>query len=248
MDNTVYSGVDAEWILLNIGNTTTQIAARLPDGRIEIINESATETLDLTPWWNCKLAAASVVPFWTKQLADGGAFLVNSAHSGGLDLSCMDSSTLGADRLANSICADREFPGKAVVVCDFGTAIDIEVLDGGHRMLGGAIMPGRKLLRQSLNRGTAQLPELPLSNTVPEKIGYNTVSALALGIDAGVIGSVREVLKRIQHALGTPAVYVGIGGDAEYFLPHFAKMKYGGKDFTLRGVALSLEYELKNAR
>lgn len=230
-------------ILLNIGNTHTQIAS-WQAGVMGEIKSCPTAELDLSQFAKEQIVAASVVPSWTERVRQAGGFLVSPQHAGGVDLSRIDSTTIGADRLANSIMAKNRFPNQNVVVIDFGTAINIEVITAYGALLGGAILVGRKLLRAALHTGTAQLPEIPLTSTPPTKIGNNTLNALSLGIDGGVIGSVREVLQIIQNSLNEPAIYVGIGGDAEYFLDSLPNIQYGGADFTLRGVALSWEFEV----
>ena len=86
-------------------------------------------------------------------------------------------------------------------------------------------------MRRSLAAGTAQLPELPLLDTVPDRPGTDTRSSIGFGVDRGVIGMVRGWLETIP---GTE-VYA-VGGDAPFFLKAMPELLDGGDDFTLRGL------------
>ncbi len=233
-------------ILLNIGNTHTSVGVRDEAGKIGV-EYFKTEDLAIQKFANNQLAVASVVPYWSDKLRQEGAFLISKDHAGGVDLSQIDSTTIGADRIANAIAAIHDYPKQNVIVVDFGTAINIEVVTHEGQLLGGAIMAGRKVTRQALHLHTAQLPDSGLSQKFEQRIGRNTIDALNLGVDSSVIGGVKEILSIIEDELKSPAIVVGIGGDVEFFKPHFKQMISGGVDFTLRGVALSWEYENSDA-
>ena len=142
--------------------------------------------------------------------------------------------------MANAIAA-AEFYKLPAAVIDCGTAVTLEVIDEKYRFVGGAIAPGRKLLRQALASGTAQLPEIPLGIDIPEKIGRNTVDAIRFGVDAGIIGVVREwlsVLLKIYPAL----TVILTGGDGKYFAPSFPEAFLSDEFFTLHGIRLAGGY------
>ena len=64
------------------------------------------------------------------------------------------------------------------VSIDFGTAITFEVLEEDGNFTGGAILPGRQLMRHALHDHTALLPLVPLTESLdalPQKAGKNTV-------------------------------------------------------------------------
>lgn len=225
-------------ILLNIGNTRCQFADYSPDG--EISNVRSIATGELAPDELACGAAACVVPEISGKLRRLGWFVVDSTHCAGLDLSAVDPSTVGADRLANAVML-RECCKLPAVSVDFGTAVTFEVVDASGRFLGGAIMPGRMMMMEALHRGTAQLPLLSRDAACRTELGDNTGSAIRLGVDSGIIGGVREILRIIGKRLGTVPTLIGAGGDAPCFLPHFPEMTDGGNDFTLRGVAICMK-------
>jgi type III pantothenate kinase len=114
------------------------------------------------------------------------------------------------------------------------------------RVLGGAIMPGRMMLRKSLAAYTAQLPLLPMRNNCPSPIGSNTLDALAAGVDRGIIGSVREILLSTQELLGNACRFIAAGGDAPYFLANIPELQPGPELLTIRGVAMAADFYSTN--
>jgi type III pantothenate kinase len=157
----------------DIGNTFTRIAI-WDGGEFTVLRRLPTVELTAAAD-NIPRAAACVCPAVREKLSGSGIKFISAVdqHSK-VDFSLMDCSTLGADRVANAIAA-AEFYRLPAAVIDCGTAITLEVIDKEYRFVGGAIAPGRKLLRQALANGTAQLPEIPLKNDIPEFIGRNTV-------------------------------------------------------------------------
>ena len=233
-------------LLLNIGNTHTQWGYCDSCGNKVVLagfvdTQSWMQDISLLPSDEkfSSVWAACVVPQARNSLTAAGFYrelhFVDAANAAaaGLDFSMMDASTLGADRIANA-AALLKYPLPAACF-DCGTAITMEIVDEQHRFAGGAIMPGRKLMRKSLFSGTAALPELPLSSVIPEKIGVNTMQAMALGIDRGAIGMVREMAD-VAKSCGVQTM-VAAGGDAEFFRQGINELIDGGKEFTLRGIA-----------
>ena len=153
-----------------------------------------------------------------------------------LDFSAVDASTMGMDRIANAFAA-HHIAQSAVVVIDCGTCINTMAVTADGRVLGGAIMPGRMMLRKSLAAYTAQLPLLPMRSECPSPVGANTLDALAAGVDRGIIGSVRELLRSTQELLGSDCRFIAAGGDAPYFLSNIPELQPGPELLTIRGVA-----------
>ena len=217
-------------LLLNIGNTHTQIARSDGScvGAIQVI-----PTGEVTPALIAgeSAAIASVVPEVSARLRAPGVFFLerSMAAACGVDLSCVDASTLGMDRLANAIeLGNRELPAAAL---DAGTALTLEYVDAKRVFRGGAIAPGRRMMRRSLAEGTAQLPEIALAETAPEAPGRDTASAIRFGVDRGIVGMAEAWLA----ALPGVTVYA-VGGDAPFFLRALPALVPGGDDFTLRGL------------
>jgi len=234
-----------KFLLLNIGNTHTQWV--FVDSSVwdpQDVSELATadwqadlRRLPEVPE-GCQVWASSVVPYAKNLLASSGKY--SSLHwidavagaAAGLDFSLVDTSTLGADRIANAAALlQGELPAGNF---DCGTAVTLEVVLENGVFAGGAILPGRKLMRSALNHGTAALPELPLDYPLPAKFGCNTLQALSLGIDGGIVGMVRELITRARkQGINN---FVASGGDAAYFCRALPELAAAGNEFTLYGI------------
>ena len=224
-------------ILLDIGNTHTRIAESR-GAAVTILRTVPTAELaaDMIP--AVEIAAASVAPWAAERLKTLRIDYVNAANCRyPIDFSLVDAVTLGADRVANAVAAAEYYPLPALVV-DCGSAITFELVDARRRFLGGAILPGRALMRKALNTGTAQLPEVPLAGAVPEHPGRNTAEAIRLGVDGGALGMVREVCRRLSSGLELGSVVL-TGGDAGFFAPHFPDWSVAAPEFTLQGIRLA---------
>jgi type III pantothenate kinase len=226
--------------LLNIGNTHTQLA-ETSHGKIKtIVNIPSSElNSDMLPL-GMPIAAACVVPDIRSKLEHHDFFWVEPGIKTDIDLSCVDSCALGADRLANLIELGEKHDLPALCI-DFGTAITYELLDKNKIFIGGAIAPGRNLMRNSLNDYTAQLPLIGLEVPLSDGPGTATGDQMLLGIDRGAIGAVKELIKVMRKAVDGKLTIVGTGGDFDFFKDYFPEIIDGGEDFTLNGVLKAWE-------
>jgi type III pantothenate kinase len=118
---------------------------------------------------------------------------------------------LGVDRWLALLAALHYHRGGMVV--DVGTAVTLDVVAGHGQHIGGIILPGFGLLRQSLVSGTAALG---LSDGQYHcSLATNTAEAIDSGCMNAVIGMIHHVMD--QH----PAVerIILTGGDAVHLLP-----------------------------
>ena len=225
-------------VFLNIGNTHVQIQYGAAG---EIVTVPTKEfSVDSLPA-DIPCAAACVVPAFVPALKKRNALIINAESAGKfIDFSPVDHTTLGSDRIAN-VCAMLSLNVNLPAVCiDPGTAITFEVLDQAHRFLGGAILPGRKLLRQSLHTGTAQLPEIPLADELPPFPATCTADAIRWGTDGLVVEGVKGMLTRLNEKFGSLTCLV-TGGDALFLKKHLPELELAPLDFTLRGVRFVFE-------
>lgn len=123
---------------------------------------------------------------------------------------------IGADRLADAAGGLKRY-GSPLIVVDFGTALNFEVIDGRPTYLGGALTPGLPLMTRYLHEKTALLPEVELGGDVPA-IGKNTEAAILLGAQVGYRGIVRELVNHLQKPFDGKARVVATGGYAEWVL------------------------------
>lgn len=114
----------------------------------------------------------------------------------------------GADRWFN-VLGSRRFSQNACVVVSCGTAVTIDVLTFNNHYLGGSIMPGFHLMRESLMQKTAQLQR-------PEGKHHffptTTANAITTGMIDAVCGALILMHERLKQRCAPHAVDVMITG------------------------------------
>lgn len=144
---------------------------------------------------------------------------------------------IGPDRLANAAAAARLL-GTPSVVCDFGTALTFDVIDGERGYIGGVICPGLPLMFDYLAERTALLPHVqPVKTT--EVVGRNTEQAMQIGARLGYRGMVREVLNSLKGELGVdPVPLCCTGGYAGWIFEGWDIPADVDPDLTLKGLGI----------
>ena len=142
----------------------------------------------------------------------------------------------GPDRLANAAGAfDRH--GGHVVVVDFGTATNFDVVAEDGAYVGGVIAPGVNLSLEALHAGAAALPHVDISQ--PEKvIGTNTVECIQSGVFWGYTGLIEGITRRIRDEYGAPMKVIGTGGLAPLFAQGDALFYTVEDDLTMHGLTV----------
>jgi type III pantothenate kinase len=143
---------------------------------------------------------------------------------------------VGADRIANSLAAFT-FYGGPVIVVDFGTSTNFDVISGRGEFLGGALAPGVEISLDALAQRAAQLRKVEL--VAPRSvIAKNTVEALQSGSLYGFAGQIDGIVGRIIAELGEVTAVVATGGLAPYVIPESATVTDYRPDLTLQGLRL----------
>lgn len=187
---------------------------------------------------------ASVVPAltaaWKRALARmlGSEPVVCSAGSAGeLFATTYDNpSEIGADRVADAVAA-RALYGSPVVVVDFGTATNLEVVDAQGRFVGGIIAPGLETSAAALFSHATKLPVIDLVDP-GTAIGKNTVHAMQSGIVYGEADRVDGFVRRVFAELGYEAPVVATGGLATTVAPLCETVTHVNPELTLEGLRL----------
>jgi type III pantothenate kinase len=121
-------------------------------------------------------------------------------------------SALGTDRLVNALGAVEKY-GAPAIVCSFGTATTIDVIDAKRVFLGGIIAPGIKTSARALKLNTSQLPDISIE--IPDRlIGNTTESAIRSGIVFGHAAMIEGLIKRMTGEIGGDPVVIATGGFA----------------------------------
>lgn len=120
---------------------------------------------------------------------------------------------VGADRVANATAA-AELYGAPSIVVDFGTATNIDVIDGRGAYIGGAIAPGIRISMDALTARAAKLASVPME-APGHAIGRNTVECVQVGAVVGAAAMAEGLVARIRAELGdagTGARVIATGG------------------------------------
>jgi type III pantothenate kinase len=139
-------------------------------------------------------------------------FAQSTASCVGVTNGYSEPARLGVDRWL-AILAAYNVARAACVIVNCGTTITVDQVAGGGRHLGGFIVPGISLMRDSLaHRSSA------LAQAVPGEIllepGLNTASAINNGVVTMITGFLQHVKNR-QAVSGANSVWFISGGDGE---------------------------------
>ena len=187
---------------------------------------------------------ASVVPSlteaWKRALAHllGAEPVVCSASTAG-DLFATtyeNPREIGADRIADAVAA-RALYGAPVIVADFGTATNVEVIDAQGFFVGGIIAPGLETSAAALFAHATKLPAIELADPGCA-IGRNTVHAMQSGIVYGEADRIDGFVRRIFAELGYEAPVVATGGLATTMAPLCSTVTHTNSELTLEGLRM----------
>ncbi|WP_321970712.1 type III pantothenate kinase [Paratractidigestivibacter sp.] len=185
---------------------------------------------------------ASVVPplqraWWVclRELLGHEPLRIDASTDYGMPIDMPDPSTVGADRIANAIAAVETY-GAPVIVVDFGTATNIDVVDQRGAYRGGAISPGLMLSANALFSKAAKLASIPV--VAPEHaLGNSTETAMQSGLVIGAAAQAEGLVARMKAELGAPdATVVGTGGLARTVSQATDLFDTVDPDLTLRGI------------
>jgi type III pantothenate kinase len=143
---------------------------------------------------------------------------------------------LGADRVADAVAAKAIF-GAPVIVVDFGTATNMEVIDKDGTFIGGVIAPGVESSMRSLFSKAALLSSVEIEDP-GVSIGCNTGEAIQVGVVVGEAARVDGLIDRIHEQLGYTTKVVATGGLASRIAPLSRTITEVDVELTLQGLRL----------
>ncbi len=152
---------------------------------------------------------------------------------------------VGADRLVNTVAAHDRYKTPLVVV-DFGTATNFDVVDKDGNYCGGVIAPGINLSLTALHMAAAKLPSVRIRR-VERVIGKDTVACMQSGLFWGYIGLVEGLVSRIKQEFGAPMAVIATGGLAPLFDGATGVIEHVDPNLTLWGLRLVYERNQKKS-
>ena len=180
-------------------------------------------------WKSALLAITGDEPVECNAYVAGGLFNTTYANPG----------EIGADRIADAVAA-RVLYGAPVVVVDFGTATNIEVIDDNGCFVGGVIAPGLETSASALFSHATKLAATELVDP-HTAIGRTTTEAIQAGIVYGEAARVDGIVNRIFDQLGYRAPVVATGGLASRVAPLSQTITQTNSELTLIGLRLVYE-------
>ena len=157
--------------------------------------------------------------------------------STGVPIRYDDPREVGPDRIANAVGA-RERHGTPVIVVDFGTSTNFDIVSASGEYLGGVLAPGIEVSMDALFSRAARLLKVPFE-APPHVIGKTTTQGLQSGLVYGFAGQVDGIVDRIRDELDAPAaVVVATGGLASLIAPHTRTIGSIDPELTLQGLRL----------
>jgi type III pantothenate kinase len=193
-------------------------------------------------------AIGSVVPGFTSvlyealtQMTKCRVRVIDANSKLPITLDVEEPSSVGADRLLNTLAASRLFRRDCIVV-DLGTATTFDCITGDGVFIGGVIAPGLHSSAQTLFRRTAKLSATEL---VPPKsvIGRRTDEAIRSGVMLGTAEQIEGLVRRIKGEWPRPQnpTVVGTGGLAASIAPLCPSIEKVMPELTLVGLRMAWE-------
>ena len=167
-------------------------------------------------------------------------FLVSQAAALGVQNGYREPERLGIDRWLTLVALRQQERG-AVCVVDCGTAITIDVMDAQGCHLGGLILPGFVMMRESL-LGCTQLPQLPDSN-YGGLLALDTADAISAGSVQATAALIERVVTETGQKLGGLPRVVLTGSDAPRLM-NALKLEFEiDRELVMRGLAVVAQSE-----
>ncbi len=247
------------FLAIDVGNTQSTLGLFDDEGALVHGWRMASEATDTADMLHARLysyflkdgldlskvsdaAVASVVPplqraWWVclSELLGKEPLCVSAVDDYGMRIRMPHPETVGADRIANAIAAAQTY-GAPVIVVDFGTATNIDVVDADGAYVGGAISPGLMLSANALFSKAAKLASIPIAAPA-HALGDSTETAIQSGLVIGAAAQAEGLVSRIKKELGTAgATVVATGGLARTVGAATDLFDAIDPDLTLRGI------------
>src|ERR671917_2843183 len=121
----------------------------------------------------------------------------------GIPIRYDDPREVGPDRIVNAVAAKERY-GAPVIVVDFGTSTNFDVVSPEGEYVGGVLAPGIEISMDALFARAARLFRVDFSAPATV-IGKTTAAALQSGLVYGFTGQVDGIVTRIRAELGVEA-------------------------------------------
>ncbi|MEQ9002188.1 MAG: type III pantothenate kinase [Pseudomonadales bacterium] len=219
----LYCGVyDGDQLVCQFRRTSS---ARASSDELGVFLLAALRENGIDPKLVTSIALSSVVPDMLYSLRSccqkyfrEDPMILRPGAKTGLKIRYKDPKEVGADRIADAMGAVKLYPGRNLIVVDFGTATTLTAITREGEFLGGNILPGVRLALEALVEKTAKLPSVEI---VPAEnaIGRSTVESIQNGLYWSNVGMVKELVARMTAEAfpDEPPLVIGTGGFSHLF-------------------------------
>ncbi len=151
--------------------------------------------------------------------------------------------TLGKDRLAGVVGAQKIFPANDILVIDAGTAITYDFITASGEYMGGSISPGIAMRYKALHTYTDRLPLL--NHYEDAKLtGDDTSTSIYSGVLNGAVAEMEGILQQYRNLY--PGIKIIItGGDHNYFDKRLKIKTFAAPNLVLEGLNLILDFNIE---
>jgi type III pantothenate kinase len=227
------SGLSDHWRLATERSTTADELGVLLSGLLDL------EAVD-------GICLASTVPVlirewerFAEKWAHARVLAVGPGVKTGIPIRYDDPREVGPDRIVNAVAAKERY-GAPVIVVDFGTSTNFDVVSPEGEYVGGVLAPGIEISMEALFARAARLVKVDYAAPA-SVIGKTTVAGLQSGLVYGFAGQVDGIVGRIRGELGAEARAVATGGLADLVAPHSETIEAVDPFLTLDGLRLVWE-------
>ena len=148
--------------------------------------------------------------------------------------------TLGRDRLAAAVGAATLYPGRNVLIVDFGTAVTVDLVTADGTFRGGCISPGMRMRFRALHDYSARLPVCAATES-EALLGGSTEEAIRLGVMNSLTFEIEGYMQRMGEKIDDLCV-IFTGGDAKYFAKRIKNTIFANCNLVFCGLDRILEY------
>jgi type III pantothenate kinase len=141
-------------------------------------------------------------------------FLRSTAQLKGVTNAYVDPAQYGVDRWAALIAAHSLY-SDPVCIIDAGTAITVDLMDADGRHMGGRILPGLRMMREALLKGTEGIHQTDGRTT---DFADNTADAVSSGTLHMLMAALNEICDSASRCLGSNMKIIITGGMSEQIM------------------------------
>ncbi len=185
----------------------------------------------------------SVVPARTRDVSDAilercgiEARVLKNHDDLGLRINYKPLDAAGTDRLVNAFAAAELF-GVPVIVCSFGTATTIDIVNRDRELMGGLIAPGMATAAKALHLNAARLPEIE-PGPAGTVINQTTETSIRAGLFYSQVGLAEAVVKRMRNEIDSNAKVIATGGFARIIAEYCHVIDAVDDDLVLKGLQM----------